>query len=87
MRTLETTDRNHAVNFMPNGTNKNDILVCACIIQYEGAYKVIDDYWFTVGRFKTIKGAVRSAKKQLAEIGHYSFNENEVENLIKTWNN
>ena len=85
MRTLDTTDKNHAVDFMANGGNKNDILVFAAQIKYDGDIKIIDDYWFSIGRFKTIKGAVRSAKKRMAEHG-YCFNENEVENLIKTWN-
>ena len=87
MRTLDTTDKNHAVDFMANGGNKNDILVVASIIMYCDGMRYGKDYWFSVGRFNTIKGAVRSAKRQLAEIGHYSFDEKEVENLIKTWNN
>lgn len=29
-----------------------------------------NEYWFTVGWYKTEKGAVRSAKKQLARLGY-----------------
>ena len=29
-----------------------------------------NEYWFTIGWFKTEKGAIRSAKKQLARLGY-----------------
>lgn len=29
-----------------------------------------NEYWFTVGWYKTEKGAIRSAKKQLARLGY-----------------
>lgn len=29
-----------------------------------------NEYWFTVGWFKTINGAIRSAKKRLAMLGY-----------------
>ena len=29
-----------------------------------------NEYWFTVGWFKTINGAIRSAKKRLAVLGY-----------------
>lgn len=36
------------------------------------------EYWFTIGHFKTLAGAKRSAVKQMARMG-YTFNEKEMQ--------
>ena len=85
MRTLITKDGRHEVTFMPNGGDKNDIICTASlIVACKGVKSRLTDYWFTIGYYKTIKGAVRSAKKQMLEHG-YQFDEADVAELIKEW--
>lgn len=85
MRTLITKDGKHEVTFMPNGGDKNDIICTASLIVDCKAVKSrLTDYWFTIGYYKTIKGAVRSAKRQMQEHG-YQFNDAEVDSLINEW--
>ena len=85
MKTLITKDGKHEVTFMKNGGNKNDIICTASIIvECKAVKSKLTDYWFTIGYFKTIKGAVRSAKKQMLEQG-YQLDEADVAELIKEW--
>lgn len=85
MRTLITKDGKHEVTFMENGGNKRDIIVCASIIlECKAVQSRLTDYWYTIGYFKTIKGAVRSAKRQMQEHG-YQFNEAEIDSLLNEW--
>ena len=57
-----------SVTFFDNHTN---IIAMA---QQDG------EYWFTIGYFKTLAGAKRSAVKQLAALG-YTFNDKEMKAL------
>ena len=59
--TISCKNSNKAVNFMMNADGFGGILAIAT---EEG------EYWFTVGWYKTEKGAIRSAKKQLANLGY-----------------
>ena len=64
MKTLLCTDSRISVNMMLNADSFGGILAVACID---------DEYWFTIGWFKTEAGAIRSARRQLA--GHnYTLN-------------
>ena len=66
-----TNSESKSVSFMFNGGNPNDIMVAA---MQDG------EYWFTIGWYKTEKGAKRAAIKSMKKHG-YLLNESEVMNL------
>ena len=57
--TCKNSDK--AVEFMMNADGFGGILAIATQDK---------EYWFTVGWYKTEKGAIRSAKKQLSRLGY-----------------
>ena len=60
-----TEDRQYGVNIMENGGG--GFIACAVICDkssYGG-----DRFWFGMGHFKTLKGAQKSAIRQMAELG------------------
>lgn len=59
--TIKCKNSDKSVSFMMNADGFGGILVIA---QEDG------EYWFTVGWYKTEKGAIRSAKKQMANFGY-----------------
>ena len=60
-----------SVVFMLNGNHVNDIMVIA---MQDG------EYWYTIGRYKSEKGAKRAAIKSMEKHG-YILNESELMNL------
>lgn len=58
---LFCTDSRISVTLMFNADGFDGILAVA---------EIDGEYWFSVGRFKTEAGAIRSAKKQLARLGY-----------------
>ena len=61
MKTFLCTDARISVDMMLNADGFGGIFVAA---MQDG------EYWFTVGWYKTEAGAIRSAKKQLANLGY-----------------
>ena len=61
MKTIYCTDTRKSVEMMFNADGFGGILVAA---MQDG------EYWFTIGWFETEAGAVRSAKRQLANLGY-----------------
>lgn len=61
MKTLTCTDPRISVNLMMDADGFGGILAIASLE---------DEYWFTIGWYKTEAGAIRSARKQLASHGY-----------------
>lgn len=59
MKEIKCTNSNKSVRFFRNGPE--DIMVFAC---QEG------EFWFTVGSYKTLKGAKRSAVRKMSDHGY-----------------
>ena len=59
---IKVKNSNKSVRIMENGMNAEYGYIAAAMQDGE--------YWFTVGHFKTLKGAIRSAEKQLARLGY-----------------
>ena len=59
--TITCKNSDKSVRFHENADGFGGILAIA---QQDG------EFWFTVGWYKTEKGAIRSAKKQLANLGY-----------------
>ena len=71
MVTIKCENSNKSVSFFPNGGLS--ILVFA---MQDG------EYWFSIGNgYKTVAGAKRAAKKEMAKFG-YRMNEKELERLV-----
>jgi hypothetical protein len=63
-----------AVHFMLNGGDPHSIIVTA---EQWDSYNGQFSYWFSVGHFKTLNGAKKSAIRQMKELG-YTFSENSM---------
>lgn len=60
-----TEDKRKAVEIMGEEGN-----YMAVAVQCDGQSYGGDSYWFSVGHFKTIKGAQHSAIRQMARLGY-----------------
>ena len=67
MKTINCNNSTHkSVSFFDNA----GLSIIACAMQ-DG------EFWFTIGRYKTLANAKRAAKKEMAAHG-YTFNEKEL---------
>lgn len=71
MISISCKNSNKSVTFFRNGGH-ND-----CIMAFANQD---NEYWFTIGTYKSLKNAKRAAKKQLGDHG-YTFDPIELENL------
>lgn len=64
-----------SVSFMRNGGKEDEIITTAC-----QSYDGYNEYWFTIGTYKSLKNAKRAAVKAMKK-HDYTFDQVELETL------
>lgn len=62
---VTTTDGRHAVSFQAD--RDGDITVSAFMYYPDNEHRTDWDYWFNIGTYRTLEGAIRGAKKAMAK--------------------
>ena len=64
--TIKSKCGKYSVNIIQNGKDGNNFMACACFNQFDSESMSDSQYWFTIGRYKSVKNAVRQSIKKLS---------------------